>query len=131
MQYITFFLCLLATIASTTLAGEVKAVLIVKELFKFANITDGNAIACVKDASNAEKLFTDFGSDITNKDYDGALRDLNGALSSLSTAVTDCEVEGLKAKLDSLAAAVKFGKITIVDDAIEILIDATDMGGTL
>ena len=71
--------------------------------------------SCITDSTNADKYFKDFASDLSNKDYDGALRDLNGALSALSTSVKDCEVEEFKTRMDALAASIKFAKITVVD----------------
>jgi len=123
--------CISLTSVNAVNAADMKAVLVVRELFKLAGITDGDPGKCVKDSTGADKHLKDFSTDITNKDYDGALRDLNLALSSMSTSINDCKVDELKTKLDALAASIKFGKITVVDEAIEIIVDATDLSALL
>jgi len=110
--FLTVCFCL-ATCCVAEVDGSLKPTLVLAELYKLLGINDASARDCVKDSDATERLFNDFSTDVKNKDYEGALRDLNGALSSLRTAMSDCHLEEVKLKLDALAAATKFGQVSI------------------
>ena len=56
-----------------------------------------------------------------------ASRDLAQGLSGLSTSISGCGVQEVQNKLDALAAAVHLADIKYVDDAVKVLVDASDL----
>ena len=124
------FLIYLLPILSLAHASIITPKLIFEELEKL-HVIDANVDSCIDDSVNVDKYFHNLATDVTSKDFSSALTDLNLGLSALSTSINDCNLAGAQAKLDSLAAAIKFANIKVVDEAIEIFIDATDVADDL
>jgi hypothetical protein len=128
MKFFTTFLS--AVLVTNAAASIITPKLVFEELEKLG-VIDANVDACVDDTVNIDKYFHAFATDASSKDFSSALTDLNLGLSSLSTSINDCNLAGAQAKLDSLAAAIKFANVKVVDDAITIFIDATDIAETM
>jgi len=100
---------------------------VVAALFKVLKITDVDPAQCVSDVSGAAVALRDFASDVHHKNVSMASRDLAQGLSGLSTSISGCGVQEVQNKLDALAAAVHFADIKYVDDAVKVLVDASDL----
>jgi hypothetical protein len=102
---------------------------ILAELFKLLKITDVDAATCVNDVGGAEVYLKAFAQDIAGKNFSLALDDLSRGLSSLSTSVADCGVVEVQAKIDMLAASIKWANISTAgfDKDVKIIVDASDL----
>jgi len=102
---------------------------ILTELFKLLKITDVDAATCVNDVGGAESYLKAFAQDIAGKNFSLAIDDLSRGLSSLSTSVADCGVVEVQAKIDMLAASIKWANISTAgfDNDVKIVVDASDL----
>lgn len=99
------------------------------EIFKLLKITDVDANKCVNDLGRADVHFRDFGQDLAGHNYSYAATSLARGLSALSTSVADCGATEVQAKLDSLAAAIRWANISTsgLDKTVKFLVDASDL----
>jgi len=106
---------------------------VVAELFKLLGITDVDAQTCVNDVGGADVFFRDFAQDVSGKNYTLAVSDLARALSALSTSVSDCGVTEVQAKIDMLAASIKWANISTAgfDKDVKIIVGASDLWNDL
>jgi hypothetical protein len=102
---------------------------IMAELFKLLKITDVDAQTCVNDVGGAEVFLRDFAQDIAGKNYSLAMGDLARGLSGLSTSVAGCGLTEVQAKIDLLAASIKWANISTAgfDKDVKIIVDASDL----
>ena len=113
--------------ASPSPAPTPEAEKILAALFKVLKIDDVDPSACVNDVSGAGKDLRDFAVDLKTGNYTEALASLGDGISALSTSVSGCGVAEVESKLDALAAAVKWAKISKLDNAVKILVGAADL----
>jgi len=102
---------------------------VLAELFKLLGITDVDAATCVNDVGGAEGYLKAFAQDVTGKNFSLAVDDLSRGLSSLSSSVADCGLTEVQAKIDMLAASIKWANIstTGLDKDVKIIVDASDL----
>merc|ERR1712166_694432 len=102
---------------------------VLAELFKLLGITDVDAATCVNDVGGAEGYLKAFAQDVTGKNFSLAVDDLSRGLSSLSSSVADCGLTEVQAKIDMLAASIKWANIstTGLDKDVQIIVDASDL----
>jgi len=99
------------------------------ELFKLLGITDVDATTCVNDFGGADIMLRDFAQDMNGKNYTLAVSDLSRALSALSSSVSDCGLLEFQAKIDTLAASIRWANISTAgfDKGVEIIVDGSDL----
>mmetsp|Transcript_41978 Transcript_41978/g.78506 ORF Transcript_41978/g.78506 Transcript_41978/m.78506 type:complete len:820 (+) Transcript_41978:69-2528(+) len=98
-------------------------------IFKELGITDVDVNACVQDFANAELHFRDFGFDLKNKKYTSSFEELGRGISALANSVTDCKVQEVQRKLDTLAAAVRWANISTsrLDRDVTVIVGASNL----
>jgi hypothetical protein len=122
------FLSLISLVAAqATPTPTPVPVKVLTALFKALKISDVDPSACVNDVAGAGKHLRDFADDISTGNYTEALDSLGQGVSSLSTSVSGCGVAEVESKLDGLAAAIKFAKITKLDSAVKIIVGAANL----
>ena len=122
MARLLYILAVLGIFA-TSVVSESKLVL--KVLFKLMHISDVDVDTCVGDVSAADTQLTYFAEEVKSKQYQMAVGSLGRGISALSSAVTDCGVKEINLKLDAMAIAIKFAKVTsAVDSAVDIIVGA-------
>jgi len=102
---------------------------VVTELFKLLKITDVDPQTCVSDVGRADVLFRDFAQDAVAGNVSTAVVDLSKALSALSSSVADCKLTEVQAKIDLLAASIRWANISTsgFDKDIKVIVDASDL----
>jgi hypothetical protein len=95
--------------------------------FKALKINDVDPSACVNDVAGAGKYLRDFATDLKTSNYTKALDDLGQGISSMSTSVSGCGVKEVESKLDALAAAIKWAKISKLDSVVKVIVGAADL----
>jgi len=102
---------------------------VLTELFKLLNITDVDVHSCANSVGRADVHFEYFGQDIVGKNYSMAATDLARGLSALSTSVATCGLTEVQAKIDTLAAAVRWANVSAagLDKGIKFIVDASDL----
>jgi len=105
------------------------AATILNVVFKLLGVSGVDTQTCVKDISGSGHEFKDFAQDFEGKNYTTAVISLGRAISSLSSSVKDCGVPQVQARLDALAAAIRWANISTAgfDKAVEILVGASDL----
>ena len=106
---------------------KVTGIKVLQTLFKVLQITNVDPQECVKDITGAGVHFRDFADDLHNKDFKTGIDSLEKGISSLSSSVSGCGVKEVQTKLDALALAIKFAKISKLDDAVKIVVGASDL----
>lgn len=101
---------------------------LLKMLFRKLHISV-NVDKCVNDVGNSEVHFQDFAIDVKHKKYDSSLEELARAISALANSVSSCGVQEIQQKLDSIAAAIRFAKISTsaLDHGVEVVVGAVDL----
>jgi hypothetical protein len=128
MRFITLLLlCLNLTTAQTTPTPTPVAEKVLAALFKALKINDVDPSACVNDVAGAGKYLRDFATDLKTSNYTKALDDLGQGISSMSTSVSGCGVKEVESKLDALAAAIKWAKISKLDSVVKVIVGAADL----
>ena len=115
-----------AITASAPGTPKVTGIKVLQTLFKVLQITNVDPQECVKDITGAGVHFRDFADDLHNKDFKTGIDSLEKGISSLSSSVSGCGVKEVQTKLDALALAIKFAKISKLDDAVKIVVGASD-----
>jgi len=83
---------------------------------------------CASDVGGVSTALRDFAVDLSSNNITTALTSLGSACSALSSAINDCQVPALQAKLDTFAAATKIANFTILNGAINVIVGASDLG---
>jgi len=123
MQCIAIFL--LTIFASTAAINDVT---VLKLLFKLMGVNDVDPATCVGGVSAASLQLKNFEQEVKTKNLNEAVGSLSKAISSLSSSVSDCGVKEINLKLDALAAATKFAKITpAIDSAVDIIVGVSNV----
>jgi len=99
---------------------------IMEALFTMLGI-NANATACVDDVGGAEVKFHDFASHLKSGNFSMAAGDLSRALDALSSSVAECHVTDMQAKIDTIAAAIRWANVTLLDDAVHMIVGASDL----
>ena len=104
------------------------ALAVVAQLFKLLNVSKSST-DCVADIGRADVRFRDFAQDVAAKNYSTAVGSLARALSALSSSVSGCGVEDVRAKVDALAASIRWANVSTsgLDHAVAIMVDASDL----
>ena len=108
---------------------EIQTVDVVAALFELLHI-DANPQACVTDGVGVEISLRAFEQELRGGDFPNAMSSLSNAVSYLSTSIQACKVQDVNMKLDALAGAIKFAKISTagLDRSVNVLIGTSDMG---
>jgi len=115
-------LAVLAVAAAATV--DVKKV-VATLFFKAFGIKDVDVSNCVSNVEGTSTSLKSFSAEVKVRDYKTAVLSLGKAISLLSSSVASCGVKEVNLKLDSLAIALKYPKITSgVDKAVSIVIGA-------
>jgi hypothetical protein len=102
---------------------------VVTELFKLLKITDVDPSTCVSDVGGADVLFRDFAQDAAAGNASTAVVDLSKGLSALSSSVAGCGLTEVQAKIDLLAASIRWANISTAgfDKDVKVIVDASDL----
>ena len=94
-------------------------------LLKVFGIKDVDVSTCVSNVEGTSTSLKSFSAEVKVRDYKTAMLSLGKAISLVSSSVANCGVQEVNLKLDSLAIALKYPKITSgVDKAVRIVIGA-------
>ena len=92
-------------------------------------INDVDVSTCLKDINGADIKFRDFADEVGTNNYTMAVESLGQGISALSSSVSQCGVEEVQHKLDALALAIKWAKISTkgLDSSVKVLVGASDL----
>jgi len=102
---------------------------VIDTLFKLLKINDVDVSTCLKDINGADIKFRDFADEVGTNNYTMAVESLGQGISALSSSVSQCGVEEVQHKLDALALAIKWAKISTkgLDSSVKVLVGASDL----
>lgn len=120
---------LLVCLTTRVSCKSVSTVDVVAGLFTVLGIKDVDAKACVSDGQGVEIKLRAFEQELHAGALPQAMDSLSQAVSFLSSSISACDVKEVNMKLDALAAAIKFAKISTrgLDKTVNAIIGATNL----
>jgi len=126
---IIFLAVVLATACGSVVTSGPDVQSVLDAIFSALKVTGVDTQACVSDVGGSNLQLRNFGQALAAKKYVEALSDLGGAATALATAVNGCGVPQVQARLDAIAGALSWVKISTngFDQLVSIVVGASDL----